>query len=80
MHRILVIAGALMMIVGAVVLASVLLGTPAPTAPTSGSVVVEQQQRQEPPSRAWSIVAGGALALGAALVGIGMNRWRAARA
>jgi hypothetical protein len=80
MNRILVAAGALMMLVGAVVLASVLLRSPAPTASTSAPVVVEKQERVEPPSRAWSIAAGGALAIGAALIGIGMNRWRAPRA
>ena len=80
MNRLLISAGSLLMLVGAAILASVLLRSPAPAAPASDApLIVEHQDRADAPSRAWAIAAGGVLAVGAALVGIGMNRWRAPR-
>ena len=44
----------------------------------SGAAVTQSTPaaRDRRPSRLWPVAGGGSLAVGAALIGIGMNRWR----
>ena len=73
MNRALVALGSVLALLGVVVLAITLLRSPA-SAPPSPSVS-GGTQAVDPPSRGWAIGAGGLLAVGAAMVGLGMNRW-----
>ena len=77
MNKILIALGAAFSLVGAVILLSVLLRSPDPAAPPTGpQTVVENQRQAQPPSRMWAIGAGVSIAVGAALIAMGMNRWR----
>ena len=73
MNRVLVAVGSVLAVLGAVILAITLFRNPAPAAPTPAAP--GSTQAVEPPSRGWAIGAGGLLAVGAALIGLGMNRW-----
>jgi hypothetical protein len=72
--------GMALVVVGAVTLAITLFGVAGadPNAPI-GSAIPADRVASETPSRIWPILGGVALAMGAALIGIGLNRWRGQR-
>jgi hypothetical protein len=77
-NRRLVGVGVALLVAGALILSYLLLaGTGGVPPSESVPLVGEVQGRIDPPTRLWSILAGFALASGAACVGIGMNRWNA---
>ena len=78
MNRQLVGLGSVLALLGAIVLAITLFRSPDPAEPASTSRGVTQTV--DPPSRVWAIGAGGLIAAGAALIGIGVNRWKRERA
>jgi hypothetical protein len=78
MNRPLVLGGAALVIIGAVMLVLLFTQGTTPVAPATGPVVDPSLQTTNPPSRLWAIVIGLVVAAGAGMIGIGMNRWRRA--
>ena len=77
MNRPVVVLGALLALAGFVLMIAVVTGTVGPADPSPMQVPQVQAPAEDGmPSRVWAIVAGLMLAVGAALVMIGMNRWR----
>lgn len=73
MIRGLIVVGTALVVAGASVLWWLLFAIPSPEfAGTPGQVMTAAA---DPPSRLWPLVAGLALAAGAACIGVGMNRW-----
>ena len=70
--------GALFVLIGAAVFLTLWLQSPDSERATPPFKDYGTNERLDPaePSLIWSIAAGGSLALGAALIGIGLNRWR----
>ena len=78
MNRRLVGVGVVLLVAGALILSYLLLaGTSGVPPSESVPLVGEVRGRIDPPTRLFSILAGLALASGAACVGVGMNRWNA---
>jgi hypothetical protein len=74
--------GLALVVVGIVVMALTLMGQawadPAATEPV-GQAIPADRAASDGPSLIWPIVGGVMLAAGAALVGLGMNRWRGSK-
>lgn len=78
MNRRLIGIGVVLFIAGALLLSYLLLsGTSGVPPSDSVPLIGEVRGRLDPPTRLWSVLAGFALASGAACVGVGMNRWNA---
>jgi hypothetical protein len=76
MNRPLVILGTVLALAGLALMISVFTQSAGPD-PGVGSVAqIEQRSETGWPSYAWPIVAGLTLAIGAACIMIGMNRWQ----
>ena len=76
MNRAMVLAGAALVVAGAVMLAMLLSHAATPVSPIAAPDLSLQSAA---PSRLWPILIGLTLAGGAGLIGIGMNRWRQVR-
>jgi hypothetical protein len=73
----LVMLGAVVAIAGFALMVAVLAGSVGPEPAASKSAPqLGGAAASEAPSRGWAVVAGVVLAIGAALVMLGMNRWR----
>jgi hypothetical protein len=75
MNRPLVLTGAIIVVAGVIMLAMLLGQATIPVAPVTGPPP-DTAVQADAPSRLWSVVIGLTLALGAGLIGLGMNRWR----
>jgi hypothetical protein len=79
MNRPMVLAGSALAAVGVVLFLFVMIAGTGQPAPTDYLPQLQEPAETEPPSLLLSIVAGVILAAGAALIGIGMNRWTQVR-
>jgi hypothetical protein len=75
MNRAMVLAGAALVVAGAVMLAMLLSHATTPVSPVAAPVP-DLSSQSDAPSRLWPVLIGLTLAAGAGLIGIGMNRWR----
>jgi hypothetical protein len=75
MNRPLVLTGAIIVLVGVVMLVMMLGHATIPVAPVTGPPP-DPGVTANPPSRLWSVLIGLTLAVGAGMIGVGMNRWR----
>lgn len=79
-NPVLILVGAVLAVFGAIVLVVMLSSGGRIQTSHDSTATIREQSEQRPPSRAWSILAGISLAVGAGCIGIGMNRWREADA
>lgn len=78
MNRGFILAGATLVGIGVIMLIMLLMAGTDPVSPI-GAPAPDLSARADPPSRLWSVLIGATIAGGAALIGIGMNRWRSTR-
>ncbi len=81
---ILLAAGATLLVIGAIVMSVIVGGAlmtrdDQPALATNTSESLATAATEDEPSRLWAVVGGLTLAVGAGLVGIGLNSWRTAR-
>jgi hypothetical protein len=77
--RSLLVAGVLLLAIGAGMLGMVLFDRPNPYGDAATRPLLVEEESEGVPSRLWSVGGGLSLAAGAACVGLGLNRWRQPR-
>ena len=74
-NPVLIVIGSVLALFGAIVLAVMLASGGRVVRSDDITATISEQAEHQPPSRAWAILAGISLAVGAGCIGIGMNRW-----